>query len=108
MSSITFDGVVLVRPSRPDIDWSPITNVVVLISGKRSVQSSSELGFSVGFICVTETYSNISDLRAKIGSPYTLVIDGVNYTNCYISSFKERKIDDIHWEYSVGFVRQTT
>jgi hypothetical protein len=109
MSSITFDGVPLVRPSFPSFDRSPITDVKVLISGKRSVQTSSELGFAVSFVCVTDTLTDISDLRAKIGAPYTLVIDGVNYTNCYIQSpWKEEKIDNNNWKYTVSFVRDTT
>lgn len=108
MSSVTFDGVVLVKPSFPEFNRSPITNETVLVSGKRSVQSSSELGFRVVFACWTTDLTDISNLRAKIGSPYSLVIDEVTYTNCYIDRWSERKVDDVNWTYTVGFVRQTT
>jgi len=108
MSSVTFDGVNLSRPSFPEFHRSPITNETVLVSGKRSVQSTDELGFRVTFRCWTNDQSDISNLRAKIGSPYTLVVDGVSYTNCYISRWTETKVDDLNWAYSVGFVRDTT
>lgn len=108
MSSVTFDGIQLRRPSFPEFDRSPITNETILVSGKRSVQSTPELGFKVTFRCWTTDRSDIIDLRAKIGSPYTLVVDGTSYTNCYINRWVETKIDDINWAYSVGFVRETT
>lgn len=109
MSTITFDGVALVRPSFPVFDRAPLTNTVTLVSGKRSVQTSAELGFSVSFTCVTDTLTDISNLRAKIGSPYTLVIDGTSYTNCYLQApWRETKLDDTYWQYSVSFVRDTT
>lgn len=109
MSSVTFDGVVLKRPSFPSFDRSPITNETVLVSGKRAVQASTELGFKVTFTCYTNQVSDISNLREKIGRPYTLVIDGTSYTNCYIKPpWKEGKIDDENWEYVVSFVRDTS
>jgi len=108
MSSVTFDGVDLIRPSFPEIDRSPITNETILVSGKRSVQSTSELGFKVTFRCWTTDPSDISNLRSKIGSSHTLVIDGTSYTNCYINRWVETKVDDLNWAYSVGFVRETT
>ena len=72
MSSVTFDSVNLVRPSFPEIERSPITKETILVSGKRSVQSSTELGFAAAFVCVTDTYANITSLRGKIGSAKTL------------------------------------
>jgi hypothetical protein len=109
MSSVTFDGVALVRPSFPQFDREPLTTVTVLASGKRSVSGSDELGFEVTFTCYTDSLSDISNLRAKIGSPYTLVIDSTSYTNCYIKApWKERKLDNNNWQYTVSFVRDTT
>lgn len=108
MSSITFGGVPLVRPSLPEYDRSPITNVTTLASGRRSVQASDELGFSVTFTCYSDTYSDVTDLRDLIGSANTLVIDGVSYPDCFINGWKEKKIDNTNWQYTVGFVRDTT
>jgi len=109
MTSVTFDGIALVRPSFPEIDREPLTKVTTLLSGKRSVQSSPELGFSATFTCVTGSYSDITSLLAKVGYSGTLVIDGVSYTNCYIDlPWKEKKIDDVHWQYTVKFARDTS
>jgi len=106
--TITFDSIELKNPEPFGKNWGVITNQTVLLSGKRSVQVSSELAISVSFRCSTETYSDISNLRAKIGSAYSLVIDSDTYTNCYISFFTEREWFTGKWEYEVSFVRDTS
>jgi len=105
--TITFDSVELKNPEIFSKAWGVITNQTLLLSGKRSVQASSELAIGVSFGCRTGTYSDVSNLRAKIGSAYSLVIDSDTYTNCYISSFTEREWYPDEWEYDVTFVRDT-
>ena len=85
-----------------------ITNVAILLSGKRSVQSSSETGLDITFKCYTDTHSHVSGLSALIGSSGTLSIDGTGYGTCYISKFSERQWAVGEWEYTVSFVRDTT
>lgn len=110
MSTVTFNGVALIKPSLPEFDRNPITNVTVLASGERSVQASNKLGFEVTFTCYTTDYLDIVNLRSLVGNPWTLVIDGDSYTNCYIKApWRERKINTNPetWRYTVSFVRDT-
>ena len=106
--TITFDSIELKNPQIFDKTWGAIANQTTLLSGKRSVQGSSEIALAVSFKCSTETYSDVSNLRAKIGSAHSLVIDSDTYTNCYIASFTEREWFPDKWEYEVSFVRDTT
>lgn len=106
--SITFDGVELKNASVFDDDLDVLTKVTTLLSGKRSVQASSEVGFTPKFRCYTTTYSDVTSLAAKVGSSGSLVIDSDTYTNCYISSFMRSEIAPGKWTYEVGFVRDTT
>jgi hypothetical protein len=100
--------VTLQAPEPFDVDAGVITNVSILLSGERSVQTSTETGLDITFKCYTDTYSHISGLRALIGSSGTLSIDGTEYGTCYISKFSEREWAVGEYEYTVGFVRDTT
>lgn len=78
------------------------------MTGKSSVQSSTELGYHVTYSCFTVTYSNVTDLRAKIGTKYTLV-DDYGSRSAYISAFRVVKIDSSpdYWRYVISFVADT-
>jgi hypothetical protein len=106
--AITFDGVTLVNPSPYTPDYQPQTKETILLSGKSSVQSSTELGYHVSYSCFTSTYSNVTDLRAKIGTKYSLV-DDYGTRNAYISSFNVTKINSNpdFWRYEVSFIADT-
>lgn len=106
--AITFDSLELKNPEPFERDWGVQTNETKLYSGKTAVQASAETRLAVTFKCYTETYTDISNLRAKIGAPYTLSIDGTNYTQCYITSFKEEEWSSGKYNYEVEFVQDTT
>ena len=111
MTTVTFDGVELKDVAPFDINLDVTTNVTVLLSGKRSVQTSTETGLMVAFECYTEDYSDITALIAKIGYKATLVIDGTSYTNCAIAGNPKPRITQRlpgKWWYSISFVRDTT
>lgn len=106
---VTFDDVELKNPEPFDRDNNPIANQTILLSGKRSVQTTTETALSVSFKCSTETYSDISDLEAKIGLQKTLAINGTNFTKCVISgNFRKREWIPGKWTYEVDFVQDTT
>ena len=108
--TITFDGVTLVNPSTYTPDYQPRTKETILLSGKSSVQSSTELGYHVSYSCFTPTYSNVTDLRAKIGTKYSLVDDyNAGGINAYISAFSVTKIVSTpdYWRYNVSFIADT-
>ena len=106
---VTFDSVELKKPIIFDRDSNPLTGKTILLSGKHSTQTSTETALSIAFRCSTETYSDVSNLRAKIGLKKTLSIDGTDFTKCSISGkFKEREWYPGKWEYEVGFIQDTT
>ena len=105
---VTFDSVELKNPEPFDRNVNPIANQTILLSGKRSVQMTTETALSIAFRCSTGTYSNISDLEAKVGLQKTLAINGTNFMKCVISSFTKKEWIPGEWTYEVGFVQDTT
>ena len=106
---VTFDSVELKNPIIFDRDTEAPIGKAILLSGKQSTQPSTETALSITFRCSTETYSDVSNLRAKIGLKKTLSIDGADFTKCSISGkFKERQWYRGKWEYEVGFIQDTT
>jgi hypothetical protein len=61
-------------------------------------------GKSWDFVCRTENYSEIAALKALIGAAYTLNICSDTCT-AVITSFREREITPILWEYEIEFAR---
>jgi hypothetical protein len=106
--SVTFDSVALRNPEPFDIDRQVNISDTVLLSGKHSIQGSSETAVSLTIKCHTDTYSDVTSLRAKIGTKASLVIDSTTYTQCYISSWSEREWSKDKWEYTAGFKQDTT
>ena len=106
--SITFDSVALVNPEEHEMETVVKTNEVTLISGKNSVQTSTATFIKVTFKCLTETYTDVSNLRGKAGSKATLSINGTSYTNCAITGFRECQIYPNVWEYEVSFTQDTS
>jgi len=94
-----------------DMYYRVLTGDVTLLSGKQSVQSSTEIALTVKFICSTFTHADITNLRAKIGTNATLVI-GSDSFSCYINAkaFIERQTREnnvIKYEYEVEFIEHT-
>ena len=106
--SVTFDGVALVNPEEYDLVTNIKVNEVTLLSGKNSVQTSSETYITVSFRCLTQTYSDVTNLQAKIGSKATLIMDEGTYNNCVITAFSAIEIYPDVWEYNVSFTRDTS
>lgn len=106
--TITFDSVTLQNPEPFDIDRQVIVNDTVLLSGKHSLQASSETAILCKIKCHTETASHVSDLRAKIGTEGSLVVDSDTYTKCRITSWSETEWAKDKYEYAVGFSQDTT
>ena len=109
--TVTFDAVSLINPQMQDMYYRVLTGDVTLLSGKQSVQSSPEIALTVKFICTTFNHADITNLRAKIGSKASLVIDGDSFT-CYINAkaFIERRSWEKgtpKYEYEVEFIEHT-
>ena len=105
---VTFDSVELINPEPFDRDNNPIAKQTILLSGKRSAQTTTETALSVSFKCSTETYSDISNLEGKIGLQKTLAINGTDFTKCVITSFRKNEWIPGKWTYEVGFIQDTT
>ena len=109
--TVTFDAVPLVNPQMQDMYYRVLTGDVALLSGKQSVQSSTEIALTVKFICSTFTHADVINLRAKIGTKATLDIDGDTFS-CYINAkaFIERRSWEKgtpKYEYEVEFIEHT-
>ena len=107
-TGVFFDNVKLQNPEPFDHNWNPIVNQTTLLTGKRSVQGSTEKALSVSFRCQTGSHQHISDLKEKIGGAYTLKIDEVSYENCYIVAIKDEEWYPGEFEYTISFVQDTS
>ena len=105
---VTFGTVDLINPEPFDRNNNPITNQTILLSGKRSVQMTTETALSITFRCSTEAYSDITDLEDEIGEQKTLEINGTSFTKCVISSFRKKEWIPDKWTYEVSFIQDTT
>ncbi len=105
--TITFDSITLTNPEPFDKDWGVQANEEKLYSGKTAIQTTTETRLAVAFKCETETYTDISNLRAKIGLKKTLTIDGTDYTNTVIKSFNEKEWTPGKYTYEISFIQQT-
>lgn len=105
--SVTFDSVALTQPEQFEEDHSPETEETTLHDGRKVVDINTNAGIRVTFTCNTAQLSDITALRAKIGTLGTLVIDGTSYTSCYIAGFRTKKISTTYYEYTVEFKQQT-
>lgn len=105
--TVTFGGTTLSNASTYEDDAGVICNVTRLLSGKVKVQASSETSFNPTFRCLTESSSEVSTVKGKIGTSSTLIIDSTSYTNCYIKSFKSKQYAPGKYSYEVSFVRDT-
>lgn len=106
--TITFDSITLQNPEPFEIDRQVIINDAILLSGKHSIQGTTETAISCTIKCHTETASHVSDLRAKIGTEASLIVDGTTYTKCHISSWSESEWAKGKYEYQIGFKQDTT
>jgi len=106
--TITYNSITLTDASTFEDDPGIILTKTRLYSGKQYVNSSTETIFEPSFVCWTETYSEITSIRALIGSPYTLVIDSTSYTKMYIEKFKSKQYAPGKWRYEISFTQDTT
>ena len=106
MANVTFDLIVLQNPSPYTPSYDVQTKETILLSGKRSVQSTAEVGYKITYSCFTQTYSNVTDLSAKIGLEKSLV-DDFGTRNAYISAFSVVEDPPGSWMYTVSFVADT-
>ena len=106
--TVTFDGITLSDPEPFYIRRPTLTRVVMLLSGKTSVQTSNEAGFQASFRCTTEDFSDFTAIIAKVGTLGNLVIDGTTYANCAIIGDPAAiEILPGVWQYEVSFVQGT-
>lgn len=107
--SVLFSTVTLANASRQDVGVAIRATEHILIDGKSKVISAAETGRKWRFNCITQVFSNITDLVALVGTAYTLTVEGTDYTNCYlIGEIRYREVVPGTWTYSAEFVRDTS
>lgn len=104
--TVSFDSVELIRPQPYNVSYDVMANETVLLSGKRSVQSTAEYGYKVTYVCFTDASANVTNLLAKVGTEYSLV-DDYGTRNAYISAFSVVEDPPDHWTYTVSFIGDT-
>lgn len=106
MANVTFDSIVLQKPSPYTPSYNVQATDTILLTGKHSVQSTTEVGYAITYNCFTATYSNVTDLSAKIGLEKALV-DDFGTRNAYISAFSVIEDPPDIWRYTVSFIGDT-
>lgn len=106
--TVTFDGVELKNPMPFTINPQVLLNDTILLSGKHSIQGSTETAITCTITGYTATESDITNLQAKIGTEGSLVVDITTYTKCSISTFSSKLWAKGEWTYTVGFRQDTT
>jgi hypothetical protein len=104
----TFDALELKMASKISQTHPTLTQETTLLSGKRSVQSNTNTGFTAKFSCFG-TLDDVTAMLAKVGTKGDLVIGTATHTNCYISGNIEVNESDNpdYFTYDVSFVQET-
>lgn len=107
MTTIVFGLFPVTAYQSGDINYNVQYSETRLLSGDIFVDLSTHtLTFPRKYDCHTDSYTEISDLAALIGTFQTLVIDGVSYQNCYIvqlGGIKELILGSGKYIYNVTF-----
>lgn len=106
--SVTFDSIELKNPEPFDIDPQVLITDTVLLSCKHSIQGTTETAIMCTITGYTDTESDITNLRAKIGTEASLVVDSDTYTKCHISAFTSKLWAKGKWTYTASFKQDTT
>lgn len=106
----TFDGVLL--PDASKIAETPelIFTESVLLSGKRCIQASAEMGFGATYRC-TGTWAQYKAILGCVGSSGSLVTEagGEPYTYCYITGIRVEETDQPGlYQFEVNFRQDTS
>jgi hypothetical protein len=103
----TFNSITLSNPSPLSQIHQVRTTEHVLLNGKTVVQGVANYGTKFRFRCMTTSFAEITSHLGNVGSPYTLAVEGTNYTNCYITAFSITEATPTSWQYDVEFTRDT-
>lgn len=109
--SVTFDGLTLVKPRVMSREYPTRANEAITVSGKSSMQGSTNYGFRVTIRCTTETHSDVDAVLAKIGVKGTLTLGSETpRTKCMIIGIpKEEDVmgNGTLWHLTVTFAQET-
>ena len=106
--TITFDSVELKNPEPFEIDKQVLIGDTVLLSGKHSIQATTETAITCTIKCYSATKSDMTNLRAKIGTEGSLVVGSDTYTKCRIVAWSESEWAKGEYSYTVSFKQDTT
>jgi len=112
MALPTFSTVTI--PSKTVSDWTvtgAYVNEITLQGRTATFSDITSLQALQGHIGTQVLASGKTRIQTTGGTKASLVINGVTYTNCYISSLTWREVPDDSpfdvWEFTVKFVQET-
>ena len=92
MTIVTFAGLPVSVYQAESYGYTIRATEKELLSGETHAQlSKNTVPFPREFLCYTEDKTEIENLAKKIGSTWTLVIDGESFDYCYISGLDKIK-----------------
>lgn len=110
--NVTFNSISLpdaVASSEEELEI--LSSRTTLHSGAIVADIGSVIANRFSFTCMANNKDVYNQLKALIGSKYTLVVDGESYTKCYISSWSSaRRIGTGSirlYTWSIGFEQET-
>jgi hypothetical protein len=102
-----FDGVSLANPV-PRAGSDEAGTATRLLSGYWHTQTSAVRPYQESFVCLTESWTDVSNIRAKIGTTGRLVITGtdpIDLANVTITGRITWAPWGSGWEYTVTFTQ---
>lgn len=106
MTTVTFDSVTLNHPEvKPVI--KPKVGKATTVAGKKKLTPSTntETNWQISSICTLAEYAT---LLGKVGYLKSLVIGTTTYTDCCITSWKEKEINPSTIEVTITVEQDTT
>ena len=106
--TVTFDSVEIPNASKISEEFPTLTKETTLLSGKISVQSSTEHGYGATFKGFG-TEAQADALLEKIGTKGSLIVNGATHGNCVIKGVPEKEeSDNPAWFFiTLNFVQDT-
>ena len=107
--TMTFDGVNLIAARTEEEGYEIGSRIRRLLDGRERFKLiASNYGESFSLRCYTSSYTDVTNIKAKLGVKGSLVLTNT-VTNCILMKIQVNPAPDYaQWEYILTFRRDTT